>query len=344
MFPRRFYMFTLSFHLRILEISSCDVFICLIYLSILYIYLIHFFIHLLSFLFSAVRHPFTHFTDTQIETTETINIFSSQPRVGNDIRANYKIAHSVYLLSNDPEMSQLIFIFLIFWILFFICLVLLIYLSSIFIIYIYLFIYLFIFIHSFIIFCRPPSAVRLPSSVIRRPHPPSIFSAFTATPYSAVIKLVKRHHEPPVLLYFSGFPGWLAWFSLQSFCLNNKIHFSLANASNRASWKRKMVEKSRVLLIHKQQTNLWMKLPTIPSGLAGKIVKYRPLLKPIRMQDLEETPGNSWWGCAARFSKSWPDVRPENVILLTRFQTRPLKSIPVFRPGLWQKLSYLYLD
>ena len=20
----------------------------------------------------------------------------------------------------------------------------------------------------------------------------------------------KRHHEPPVLLYFSGFPGWLA--------------------------------------------------------------------------------------------------------------------------------------
>ena len=49
-----------------------------------------------------------------------------------------------------------------------------------------------------------------------------------------------------------------------------------------------MVEKSRVLLIHKQQTNLWMKLPTIPSGLAGKIVKYRPLLKAIRMQDLED--------------------------------------------------------
>ena len=52
---------------------------------------------------------------------------------------------------------------------------------------------------------------------------------------------MKRHHEPPVLLYFSGFPGWLAWFSLQMFCLNNKIHFSLANANNSASFKRKMV-------------------------------------------------------------------------------------------------------
>ena len=46
------------------------------------------------------------------------------------------------------------------------------------------------------------------------------------------------------------------------------------------------------------------------------------------------TPGNSWWGCAARFSKSWPDFRPKNVIFQTRFQTRPLNSIPVFRPGL----------
>ena len=42
------------------------------------------------------------------------------------------------------------------------------------------------------------------------------------------------------------------------------------------------------LLIHKQQTNLWKKLPTIPPGLAGKIVKYRPLSEPIRLQDLED--------------------------------------------------------
>ena len=113
--------------------------------------------------------------------------------------------------------------------------------------------------------------------------------------YSAVIKLVNQHHEPPVLLYFSGFPGWLAWFSLQIFCLNNKIHFSLANANNSVSFKRKMVWKWRFLLIHKQQTNLWMKLPTIPPGLAGKIVKYSPLSEPIRLQDLEDSARSQAW-------------------------------------------------
>ena len=97
-----------------------------------------------------------------------------------------------------------------------------------------------------------------------------------------VIKLVKRHHEPPVLLYFGGFPGWLAWFSLQILCLNNKIHFSLANANNSASFKRKMVWKWRFLLIHKQQSNFWIKPPTIPPGLADKIVKYRLPSGPIR--------------------------------------------------------------
>ena len=58
-------------------------------------------------------------------------------------------------------------------------------------------------------------------------------------------------------------------FYLQNFCLNNKIYFSLANAS----FKRKMVLKSRFLLVDKQQTNFWLKLPTILPGLAGKIVK-----------------------------------------------------------------------
>ena len=34
-------------------------------------------------------------------------------------------------------------------------------------------------------------------------------------------------------------------------------------------------------------------------------------------------PVNSWWGwgCATRFSKSWPYFRPKNVIFHTRFQT-----------------------
>ena len=46
------------------------------------------------------------------------------------------------------------------------------------------------------------------------------------------------------------------------------------------------------------------------------------------------SPGNSWWGCAARFFRSWPNFRPKNVIFHARFQTRPLKSIPVWRIGL----------
>ena len=41
---------------------------------------------------------------------------------------------------------------------------------------------------------------------------------------------------------------------------------------------------------------------------------------------------------AARFFKSWPYFRPQNVIFHTRFQTRPLKSIPVFRPGLYAEI------
>ena len=32
------------------------------------------------------------------------------------------------------------------------------------------------------------------------------------------------------------------------------------------------------------------------------------------------TPGNSWWGCAAWFPKSWPYFRPRNVIFQTRFR------------------------
>ena len=54
------------------------------------------------------------------------------------------------------------------------------------------------------------------------------------------------------------------------------------------------------------------------------------------------TPGNSWWRCATKFSKSWSYFRWKNVI----FHTRPLKSIPVFRPGLWAEimLSLLRLE
>ena len=75
-----------------------------------------------------------------------LHIFSYEPRVGSDIRANYKTAYSVYLLCS-------LFIFYLF-------------ISYIFILYIYLFIYLFIFTHLFIISRRKPSAVRT-----RRPFP-----------------------------------------------------------------------------------------------------------------------------------------------------------------------------
>ena len=50
------------------------------------------------------------------------------------------------------------------------------------------------------------------------------------------------------------------------------------------------------MLIHKQQTNLWMKLPTIPlAAVAGKIVKYCPLSPPIRLQDLEDSARSQAW-------------------------------------------------
>ena len=55
------------------------------------------------------------------------------------------------------------------------------------------------------------------------------------------------------------------------------------------------VWKGQFLLIQKQQTNLWMKLPTIPPGLAGKIIKYRPLSEPIILQDLEDSTHLQAW-------------------------------------------------
>ena len=38
-----------------------------------------------------------------------------------------------------------------------------------------------------------------------------------------------------------------------------------------------------------------------------------------------DSPGNSWWGCAARFSKSWPYFRPKNII----FHTLPFSDLEV---------------
>ena len=116
------------------------------------------FVH--SFLYHGTDHIAKEFRKLK---RQKPHIFTSQPRVGSDIRGNLITTYSVYLLSDDPEMSQLIFIFLIFWILF----VLFIYLSYILILHIYLF----IFIHLFFLF----SAVR-----IRRPFPHFTDTRFVA--------------------------------------------------------------------------------------------------------------------------------------------------------------------
>ena len=55
------------------------------------------------------------------------------------------------------------------------------------------------------------------------------------------------------------------------------------------------------------------------------------------------TPKNHWRGCAARFSKSWPYFTPKHGIFHTGFQTWPLKSILVFKPGGGHKTQHTCL-
>ena len=55
------------------------------------------------------------------------------------------------------------------------------------------------------------------------------------------------------------------------------------------------------------------------------------------------TSGNSWWGCAARLSTSWPCFRPKKCHFPHPFQTRSLKSIPVSRPGLYAEIKQSFL-
>ena len=119
------------------------------------------------------------------------------PRVGSDIRANYITAHSdQYLLSDDPEMSQLIFIF--FSILNSIFLFIRLTYLSLYLIYLsYTFIYLFIYL--FIIFRHPPSVIR---------HPPRSVSLLQTSP-SLVPRPVRA-----IRVTRGGFPGEfsrLAW-------------------------------------------------------------------------------------------------------------------------------------
>ena len=134
---------------------------------------------LLSILFDITAPTWNIAKEFRKLKRQKLQIFSSQPRVGSDIWANYKTACSVYLLSDDPEMSQLIFKFLIFWILFFYLFFLFTYLSYVFILYIYLF---FLFCYLLLSAIRhPPSAVRRPPSAVRRPPSAVLHSPFAST-------------------------------------------------------------------------------------------------------------------------------------------------------------------
>ena len=83
----------------------------------------------------------------QIETTD-YTVFSSQPKVGSDIRANHMASHS-------RDVTTDIYIFNILNSYFFI------YLSCFVYLYIYLIhLFIYLFIYLFIIFHHPPSAVR----------------------------------------------------------------------------------------------------------------------------------------------------------------------------------------
>ena len=115
--------------------------------------------------------------------------------------------------------------------------------------------------------------------------------------YSAVIKLVKSDITSRLFCFLFTLAVFLAGLlnTLQIFCPNNKIHLSLADDNNSTSFKRKMVWKGWFLLIHKQQTNLWMKQSMILAGLVGKIVKYHPLSERIRLQDLEDSARSQAW-------------------------------------------------
>ena len=78
--------------------------------------------------------------------------------------------------------------------------------------------------------------------------------------------------------------------------------------------------------------------PPPPHGfLVGHLSSFRATLLVTftnhKRKTPGNTPGNACWGCAARFSESWPYFRQKNVIFRTRFRIWPLKSIPVFRPA-----------
>ena len=129
------------------------------------------------------------------------HIFSSQPRVWSDIRANFITAYSLYLLSDDPEMSLFNILNSVFYLF-----VLFIYLSYIFILYSYLF----IFIHLFVIFRRPPSVIRRPfprftdTQDDKRNFPLSELSEFTGHAWRS-IAVSEDSHQMKIFLKLAAY-------------------------------------------------------------------------------------------------------------------------------------------
>ena len=78
-----------------------------------------------------------------------------------------------------------------------------------------------------------------------------------------------------------------------------------------AVWNPSITNNFKKASKHVQHTLWYISLPSVDNDLGGG-GGGRP------------TPGNTWWGCAARFSISWPYFRPK--ILHTRFQSRPLRN------------------
>ena len=74
-----------------------------------------------------------------------------------------------------------------------------------------------------------------------------------------------------------------------------------------------------------------------------RILRWPRNYKNVKFDTNSGTPKNHWRGCAARFSKSWPYFRPKHGIFHTGFQTWPLKSILVFKPGGGHKTQHTCL-
>ena len=119
----------------------------------------------------------------------------------------------------------------------------------------------------------------------------------------------------------------------KSFYRKSELHFTWRHGCHVSVPKRCIGAghvSENVLLVHQNST------PTVSP--------YKALQRCVKRPGGGILLENSWWGRAARFFKSWPHFRPKNVIFHTTFQTRPLKSIPVFRPGFRQNLCYHYID